>query len=92
MKIIDFERAMPAGIRIDSFKCFLGEVMMCRAHIGSQKLLFDTNGKAYDMTEGRVAEGYITYYDEDLPGMMACRTNRPMPAFDLHFDGHVRGC
>lgn len=92
MRIIDFERAMPSGIEIDSFKCFLGEVLLCRAHVGSQKLLFDTNGKAYDMTEGCIAEGHIKYYDEDVAGMVACKTSRPLPAFDLHFDGHVCGC
>ncbi|MBR1667818.1 MAG: hypothetical protein IJ693_05990 [Bacteroidaceae bacterium] len=92
MRIRDFERAMPSSVKIDSFKCLLGEVLICRAHVGSQKLLFDTNGKAYDVSEGTIAEGCVAYFDEDVAGVVACKTNRPMPAFDLHFDDHVCRC
>lgn len=85
MRIADFERAMPSNICIDAFKCVLGEVVACIAHIGKTRLVFDTNGKAFEVVQGIPPEGYINYYDEDLSCYVTLKTNRPMPTFDLQF-------
>lgn len=87
MKIVDFERAMPSHVRIDAFKCVLGEVVACVAHIGAQRILFDTNGKAFGITSVVRPEDYVAFYDEDLTVNVILKTGSPMPCFDLNFEG-----
>ena len=47
MKIKDLEKAMPRGVEIDEIRCKEGEVIICRAHQGTHKLVYDDEGRAF---------------------------------------------
>lgn len=48
MKISDYERAaLAVGVEIDEIRCKSGEVIICRAHQGAHKLVYDDEGRAF---------------------------------------------
>lgn len=48
MKISDYEKAALAkGVEIDEFRCKNGQVVICRAHRGNQRITYDDQGTAF---------------------------------------------
>lgn len=48
MNISEFEKAaLEKGVEIDEIRCEKGEVIICRAHQGARKLVYDDEGHAF---------------------------------------------